>query len=725
MHVPSRLLPAFRPVLALVALAPSLAAQIVVVPRVAAVTSGRTLDFQARYGAGGEVSLPVRWSVRAEDGQAVGTMDPVTGRYTAPAVDSIRTVRVAADSGVRVEEAVVTVLPAAPFDLLDKVLGPGWLEPYCADMPFLDLETGRRFPCPGRVEDSPPMGAPQWLRTGCGQPLRLAWSPPSCVRAQLLSYREGGAVARRDVTGQSSDTLTPWAGLREVQVEALSGPCGHGAWLSRVQPFRVEVRGLLPLAGSSLAPGHEDGAGPSARFREPAGMAMMHGIGKLAVADPGDHALRLVGYDGRVTTLAGEPGRAGHRDRSGACSWDGWWGWLRGQRKPAALFRGPTHLAAAGPASGHFRDHDLIVADSGNHVLRGVTENGAVATLAGCPGLAGHRDADIPDDALFNDPRGVAVGEGGRVYVADRGNRVIRVVLPSGRVATVAGSPGQAGIRDGIGIKAQFTDLKALIYARGFPQGDRLLVLDGHAVRAVDPRTGLVTTLAGQVAEPGFLEVAGPGRDARGRALAAPCLRDPADLSWQSGQVVIADRGNHVIRCLDVAEKVLGALAGEPGQERVRYGLLRDGLAGPLPPAFAALAGPRGLACRPGVRGEDLVVATGSCLATLCDGASAADRWWVDLEAAGPAARNEAMVVRVRVVGVGHGVAYEDTPGRVTVEFREADGSLGAVAEAEAPIGTWIGLPGRFVQPGRGRLAVRYLSPAGVSAGARLVVEVR
>lgn len=71
--------------------------------------------------------------------------------------------------------------------------------------------------------------------------------------------------------------------------------------------------------------------------------------------------------------------------------------------------------------------------------------------------------------------------------MADRGNRVVRLVRPSGQVTTLAGSPGQTGTRDGPGPEARFTDLKALVCAPGFPVGPRLLVLDGHAVRAVDP----------------------------------------------------------------------------------------------------------------------------------------------------------------------------------------------------------------------------------------------
>jgi hypothetical protein len=636
-----------------------------------------------------------------------------------------RTVRVTATGAGGAGVAQVLVLPAA-LELLDKVLGPGWLEPFQADLPFLDLETDRRFPGPGTVESWQAMGAPKWLRTGCGQPCRLTWNPPEGARAQLLSYREGDAVVRRDVTGLAAATLTPLDRLREVRVEALAGPCGHGAWKSWLQPFHVWVRGLLPFAGSPVSAGHEDGAGPSARFREPAGMAPLAAPGAwlLAVADPGDHAVRMVEPDGQVTTLCGDPGRPGHRDRPGPCAWDRWWGRFQGQGGPPAQFRGPTCLVSAGPGAGLFRKHDLIVADSGNHVLRGVTAAGGAATLAGCPGLAGHRDDDDPHRALFNDPRGLAVGVGGRVYVADRGNRVVRVVLSSGRVATLAGSPGQAGVRDGLGPEARFTDLKALAYVEAFPGGHHLLILDGHAVRALDPYTGAVTTVLGDVAAPGCQDVTDPDLSARRAAVAAPCLRDPADLFWFDRALLIADRGNHAIRRLDPAASMLTTLAGDPGRGEVRFGLLRDGLGTPLPPACATLDGPRGLARRPGPPGERVAVATGACVAILCDGATATDQRTVHLEAAGPVARNQPFVVRVRIAAVAEWIRDEDGPGQVTLECREADGSLGYAAGAEAPTGAWIGVPCRLAQPGQGQVVARYLSPAGVSAEARLALRV-
>ena len=60
---------------------------------------------------------------------------------------------------------------------------------------------------------------------------------------------------------------------------------------------------------STLAGGREgfaDGKGEAAAFHTPSGIALDH-LGNLYVADTGNHAIRKIGPDGTVTTLAGTP----------------------------------------------------------------------------------------------------------------------------------------------------------------------------------------------------------------------------------------------------------------------------------------------------------------------------------------------------------------------------------------------------------------------------------
>lgn len=107
---------------------------------------------------------------------------------------------------------------------------------------------------------------------------------------------------------------------------------------------------------------------------------------------------------------------------------------------------------------------NLYFADSFNNEVRKVVlATGAISLLAGSPtaafGFSG--DGGLATDALLNDPTGVAVDAAGNVYICDTFNNVIRVVTPDGLIHTVAGStvsvpnPGFAG-DGGPALSAQF-----------------------------------------------------------------------------------------------------------------------------------------------------------------------------------------------------------------------------------------------------------------------------
>ncbi len=188
-----------------------------------------------------------------------------------------------------------------------------------------------------------------------------------------------------------------------------------------------------PLAGDGIE-GDAIGPGEQSRFSDPWGVAMDTG-GTLYVADAGDNNRLLYRWlDGEFHVLAG--GREGFADGRGE----------------AAEFNTPSGLALD-------RHGNLYVADTGNHAIRKVTPLGEVTTLAG-DGVAGFADG-VGRQARFDGPMGVAVGEDGRVYVADTWNDRIRVIEPAGRVWTLAGGD-RPGWADGQGSQARFdtpTDL--------------------------------------------------------------------------------------------------------------------------------------------------------------------------------------------------------------------------------------------------------------------------
>jgi len=406
--------------------------------------------------------------------------------------------------------------------------------------PFLDLATGRRFPGRGRVvKEEPALKPPPAIRTGYGLPCPLRWDRQPGARAQLLSFREGDVFVRGEVTGLDEVEVAFQGPVRTCAVETLRAAGGPGEtssenekWTSSLQRLQVDVRGVFPFAGDPAALGeHRNGRGMAARFHEafdaariPVRSCCAPPRWDLVVTDPRGHVLLRVTPDGDVSVFCGEPDQPGHLDSPAlrerlrsllAC-----------QDAPPPRFNRPTFLAAR--RLPEWSAPELLVSDSGNQVIRRVSLSGKnVETLAGTPGLPGHHDSARPREALFNDPQGLATDPEGNVYVADRGNFVIRRIDGSGQVTTLAGSPGQAGSVDGLGGSARFADLRGLACQAGDTDaGGILYVADGHAVRAVTFPEGAVVTLLGQVATPGFRDLPSGAAEPR-----PACLRGPTGLS--------------------------------------------------------------------------------------------------------------------------------------------------------------------------------------------------
>jgi serine/threonine protein kinase len=274
------------------------------------------------------------------------------------------------------------------------------------------------------------------------------------------------------------------------------------------------------LAGQPGASGSADGAASDARFKSPGGIAV-DTAGNVYVADTGNNTIRKIARGGAVSTLAGLAGKPGREDGSGS----------------AARFLAPLGIAVDGagniyvaefasdiirkitpegevstlagsagnPGStdgtgdnAHFRNPwsvavdstgNVYVADKSNFTIRQITPTGRVSTFAGFPGIPG--DTDGPGSyARFNDPHGVAVDSAGNIYVADTGNNTIRKINSFGMVKTLAGTAGRAGDADGIGNNARFSNIQSV--AAG--DGGNIYALDGNIIRKITP-AGVVTTL--------------------------------------------------------------------------------------------------------------------------------------------------------------------------------------------------------------------------------------
>ena len=194
---------------------------------------------------------------------------------------------------------------------------------------------------------------------------------------------------------------------------------------SNVATLTVSVGTIIStFAGTTGVSATLDGTGTAAQFTNPVSAAV-DGSGNIYVADPAAHVIRKITSAGVVTTLAGTVGSAGSVDGVGS----------------AARFNGPSGVAVDGSGN-------IYVADTNNHTIRGISPSGNVLTLAGTAGSVGSTDG-IGSAARFTYPYGVATDSFGTVYVADTFNHMIRRIAQNGTVSTMGGVAGTRGTTDG------------------------------------------------------------------------------------------------------------------------------------------------------------------------------------------------------------------------------------------------------------------------------------
>jgi len=278
----------------------------------------------------------------------------------------------------------------------------------------------------------------------------------TCIAAQAQvstlagTYGEWGTA---DGTGKDARFSRP-AGIASDRHGNLYVAAQFGYVILKIDPAGV----VTTLAGSG-AQGSADGNGRNASFIFPRGVAV-DTDGNVYVADGGNNKIRKITPSGEVTTLAGigTPGTA-----------DG--------PRLEASFRSPESVAVDTVGN-------VYVADTGNHKIRKITPSGEVTTLAGS-GARGAVDDDTGLNASFQSPTGLVVDAAGNVYVADMANNLIRKITPNGRVTTLAGSLTAGPAADGIGAGARF----AYPYHVTVNTSGNLYVTDyvGPTVRKITP----------------------------------------------------------------------------------------------------------------------------------------------------------------------------------------------------------------------------------------------
>jgi len=206
---------------------------------------------------------------------------------------------------------------------------------------------------------------------------------------------------------------------------------------------------------------------------------------------------------------------------------------------PAASFFFPAALAA--DANG-----TVYVADTHNSMIRKISPDGTVTTIAGrlTPDVAKYRDTVIKLD----NPYGIAVDKAGNVFVADWERDMIKKISPDGKVTAFAGN-SEKGAKDGQGSAATFFLPEGL----ALDAAGNLYVADcyNNMIRKITPE-GLVSTFAGNTVK--------GSKDGKGKAAS---FSHPDGLAVdRAGNVYVADVGNNKIRKI-TPDGMVSTIAGD------------------------------------------------------------------------------------------------------------------------------------------------------------------
>ena len=330
-----------------------------------------------------------------------------------------------------------------------------------------------------------------------------------------------------------------------------NAPAGRNASAGVEQQLHVHARELQPApayiittvvgtgVGGFLGDG---GAGLAAKLNSPYSVAA-DTLGNVIIADSHNNRMRmLAASSGIINTVAG----------TGAGGWAG----DGGQGSSAQLYF--PHGVVVDPVDG-----SVFFADTYNHCIRKLATTGVISTVAGAGGSSGFSgDGGVGTSARLSSPNDVTISGDRTLFIADQNNHRIRTLnATTGLIRTVAGN-GTSGFSGdgGAGTAAQLRGPTSVaVNALGLFIADR----DNHRIRLLVISTGRISTVAGTGVR---------GYSGDGSAGTAAQLNNPEGVAVDTvGSVFIADKDNHRVRRLTagiistVAGGMGGGFAGDGG----------------------------------------------------------------------------------------------------------------------------------------------------------------
>ncbi len=264
-----------------------------------------------------------------------------------------------------------------------------------------------------------------------------------------------------------------------------------------VNPTVLHADIITTIAGTGTSGFKGDGGlatraelnGPSSIAIDPAG--------DIFIADSGNNRIREVLPSGRIQTVAG----------NGLCS----------SRTAVGNGLSAVRASLCVPSGVAVDGNNLYISDTGHSEVRVVNRTtGVIQDFAGTGKLGYSGDGGKATAAELGLPMGLAVDAVHRVLIADSGDSVVREVLPGGTIRTFAGT-GRFGYSGdgGPATKARLNGPTGL----GVDQGGNVYISDtlNNRLRQVDA-SGIISTSAGT----GVFGFAGDGGPATRARLAGP-----------------------------------------------------------------------------------------------------------------------------------------------------------------------------------------------------------
>ena len=299
----------------------------------------------------------------------------------------------------------------------------------------------------------------------------------------------------------------------------------------RIRRLDLTTKKMTTIAGNGQR-GYTGDGGPAtaATLAEPHEI-LFDAAGDLYIAERDNHVIRKVNMKtGIISTVAGT-GEAGFSGDGGPA--------VRAQlRQPHSIFLD--------------RDGTMLICDIGNHRIRRLhLDTGIIETWAGTGAPEATPDGSPVVGTPVTGPRAFIVSPAGDLYLALReGNAILRIDAATKTYKRIAGT-GELGFSgdhgpatsarfggSATGGAARVAGPKALAYG----PDDSLYIADteSHAIRKVDLKTGIITTVlgTGQIGD-------GPETDP------LQCkLNRPHGVLYANGVLYVADSEAHRIRVL-------------------------------------------------------------------------------------------------------------------------------------------------------------------------------